>query len=53
LLSYEFLQKVFHPEDIIVAPPTNAPVAPEDRPTQPPFIHLSSGSSVADEVEIK
>jgi solute carrier family 25 aspartate/glutamate transporter 12/13 len=30
LLAYEFMQKIFHPEDIIISAPTNAPVTRTD-----------------------
>ncbi len=55
LLSYEFLQDMFHPEDIIVSAPTNAPVAQDDIKPAPSVIHLSVAAAAAakEEVEVK
>jgi hypothetical protein len=53
LLSYEFLQDMFHPEDIIVSAPTNAPVAQDDIKPAPSVIHLSVAAAAKEEVEVK
>jgi hypothetical protein len=51
LLSYEFLQDMFHPEDIVISAPTNAPVAREDISPSPSVIDLSSTGVVATTVK--